>query len=310
MRRKRRIHIDWPGAWIFYRREVIRQLLHKDVFLWAQAIAFKVLITIVPVVLLILLLVFNRSSTFDAFANLTREFLPSYRTDQLIEYVLEFRSIAGRLTLFAGLGLGITAITLMTTLRTVLANVFVEAWHARRGILEGYVFDLLMSICVGSFLIATISVSAFIQSFHISTSDFMQFFGIENTWVRDGWRSLVQIAGYLIPVVLSTTMFYLLYWVTPMPRPPAKSVLIGAVVAGILWEIAKYLFTLYAVRLGGDGLLSILGDTFGLILGFVLWAYYSGLVLITGALVVVLHEKRRRFVLERISRRNEILKRI
>ncbi|NND71234.1 MAG: YihY/virulence factor BrkB family protein [Rhodothermales bacterium] len=301
---------ELPGAWNFYRREVIRHLLHKDVFLWAQAIAFKVLVTVVPVALLIILLIFNRSDTFDAFTNLTREFLPSYRTDQLINYVSEFRSIAGRLTIFAGIGLAFTSMTLMTTLRTVLANVFVEEWHGRRSILEGYFFDFLMSVCIGSFLVATISVSAFIQSFHISTSDFMQFFGIENAWVQDSWRTLVRIAGYLIPVILSTAMFYILYWVTPMPRPPAKSVLLGAVVAGILWEVAKYLFTLYAVRLGGTGLLSLLGDTVGLILGFVLWAYYSGLVLIAGALVVVLHEKRRRFILERISRRNEILKRI
>ncbi len=305
-----RLSLNIGETWKFYSRELVRQIAHKDIFLWAQAIAFKVLITIVPVVLLITILVLNRDRSYDIFTDLIREFVPSYRADQLLDLIGEFKNAAGTLTLVAGVGLAITAATLMTTLRTVLSNVFVEDWHNRRSILEGYVFDILMSVCVGSFLVATISVSAFIQTLQLSATDVFVFLGLDFSWVREGWRTVISVIGYFLPIILSTGMFFVLYSVTPIPRPPKRSVFIGAVVAAVLWEAAKHAFTIYATHIGGSGVLSFLGDTFGIIIGFVLWAYYSGIVLILGALIVVLHEKRRRYILERRSIRNEMLKRI
>lgn len=297
-------------AWKFYSRELARQVLRNDIFLWAQAIAFKVLVTIVPVVLLLTILILDRERSYSIFTDLIAEFVPSYRADQLLALINEFQNAAGTLTIVASIGLGFTAVTLMTTLRTVLSNVFDEDWHHRRSVFEGYVFDILMSICVGSILVATISVSAFLQTFQLSPTGVLSFLGIDFSWIASGWRQIISITGYFLPVILSYAMFYILYFVTPSPRPPKRSVVLGALVAAILWEIAKHAFTLYATHIGRAGVLSFLGDTFGIIIGFVLWAYYSGIVLIFGALIVVIHEKRRRLIRERRQIRNELLKRI
>lgn len=297
-------------AWKFYSRELYRQVLRKDIFLWAQAIAFKVLITIVPVVLLLTIIVLNRERSYNIFTDLIAEFVPSYRADQLLALINEFQDAAGTLTVLAAAGLGVTAVTLMTTLRTVLSNVFDEDWHHRRSILEGYVFDVLMSLCVGSILVATISVSAFLQTFQLSPTGVLSFLGLDFSWIASGWRQIISVTGYLLPIILSSAMFYILYLATPSPRPPRRSVLIGASIAALLWETAKHAFTLYATHIGRAGALSFLGDTFGIIIGFVLWAYYSGIVLILGALIVVLHEKRCRMIRERRLIRNEMLKRI
>jgi membrane protein len=89
----------------------------------------------------------------------------------------------------------------------------------------------------------------------------------------------------------------LLYFI-PKPHPPRRSVLIGALTTGVLWEAAKYGFTFYATRAGrfdygGEGSTPI-GDTFGIIIAFVFWVYYSGIVLLIGAVVALLHEKAHR----------------
>jgi membrane protein len=66
----------------------------------------------------------------------------------------------------------------------------------------------------------------------------------------------------------------------------------------VLWEAAKYAFTFYATRVGrfeyGGEDSTPIGDTFGVIIAFVFWVYYSGIVLLIGAVVALLHEKAHR----------------
>ena len=96
-------------------------------------------------------------------------------------------------------------------------------------------------------------------------------------------------------------MFFQLYYFIPNPHPPRRSALIGTSVAAISWELAKSLFTFYATNIGtferyrgaaaGSGI-AALGDTFGIIIALVVWVYYSGIVLIAGGIVVMVHERR------------------
>ena len=50
----------------------------------------------------------------------------------------------------------------------------------------------------------------------------------------------------------------------------------------------------HATKVGGFGGVGLAAGTFGLIIALVFWAYYSGIVLIVGALVTLLHEARYR----------------
>ena len=92
-------------------------------------------------------------------------------------------------------------------------------------------------------------------------------------------------------------MFFMLIYFTPIPNPPPRSGWTGAFVAAMLWEFAKVPFTMYVTRLGSfqDTWLSAFGSTFILILAFILWAYYSGLVLNIGAITTLLHERKHRY---------------
>jgi membrane protein len=114
-----------------------------------------------------------------------------------------------------------------------------------------------------------------------------------------------------VPFFLTTAMFFQLYYFVPIPHPRKRSALTGALTAGVLWEAAKQAFTYYATYVGhfdrygasssldavpGDGggvaATEVLGNTFGLIIAFVFWVYFSGIVLMLGAVVASLREHR------------------
>ena len=85
----------------------------------------------------------------------------------------------------------------------------------------------------------------------------------------------------------------------PRPRPRKRSALLGATLTAVLFEAAKNGFRFYAQHVGkfdrwaGDTEgLDGLGAVFGLILAFLFWVYLSGLVLIIGAVVTGLDERR------------------
>jgi membrane protein len=64
------------------------------------------------------------------------------------------------------------------------------------------------------------------------------------------------------------------------------------VLAAVLWESAKQAFTFYATYVGYGTGTEALGNTFGLIVAFVFWVYFSGIVLMIGAVVASLREHR------------------
>ncbi len=79
--------------------------------------------------------------------------------------------------------------------------------------------------------------------------------------------------------VSSVLIFFLIYWVLPNRKVPAMAVLPTAVVIGIAWEIAKYLYVLVLPRLDFE---AVYGP-FRVSVGIMMWAFLSGLLLLAGA---------------------------
>jgi YihY family inner membrane protein len=103
--------------------------------------------------------------------------------------------------------------------------------------------------------------------------------------------------------VMSILIFFLIYWILPHRKVPARAVLPTAVAVGLLWEGAKYLYVLVLPRLDLD---SVYGP-FRVSVGLMLWAFLSGLLLLAGAhfsatryaLAVARREKREQIAEER-----------
>jgi len=283
----------------YYVRGLAAELYERQVFLWAQAIAFKVLITIVPVIVLgtgLAASILKLERPFATIENLIRDFLPAYQSDQIVVFLSQLQSASGTLTLIGVAGLGMTAITLFTTLRTVLGNVFQEEWHESRSFLGGYAFDLRMTIQVGAFFFSSTVISIARRTLDSDAIVWMQSIGLDAAWFEQGWHSALDTFGWFLPFLLSVAMFFQLIWLIPVPKPPKRSALAGAVFTALLWEIGKIGFTAYAAGYANfeQSALAALGETFLFVIVIVFWAYFSGLILTMGAIVTLLHERKHR----------------
>lgn len=290
----------------FYGRGLLSELQAKPIFLYAQAIAFKVLITILPVILLatgVLGQVLQRERPFETVKSFLRDFLPAYQSDQIIEFLAKLQNAGDALTLIGAVALLLSAMTLFTTLRLALRSIFSEDWHRPRNVLTGYLFDLQMVAQVGLMFVLTLAITLTMQALNGWGGGLLDSVGLPSEWLTRGWKQTVSLVGLLVPLLLTSVMFFQLFWLTPRPRIPKRSAFFGAVFSAVLWELGKGAFTFYATnigrfdRYGGEGAedgIAVLGDTFGLILAFVLWAYFSGAVLMLGAVGALLHEKRMR----------------
>ncbi len=289
----------------YYGRSLVREIADKHLFLWAQAIAFKVLVTVVPIVVLTTGLVgrlLQRSDAFATVARFIRSFLPEAQSEQLIYFLEQLQGASGTVTLIGGIGLFLSAVSLFITLRVAVSNAFEHEWLEGRSILRSYLFDVRMVLQVGLLFVLTIGLSVVGQS--LDSVGLLGDLGLGYAWIESGWRQVLRVVTRFVPLLVTTAMFYQLYYFVPKPHPRKRSALTGAVVASVLWEAAKQAFAFYATYVGrfdrygsagGEGTfgpLDRLGNTFGLIIAFVVWVYFSGVVLILGAVIAALRENR------------------
>jgi membrane protein len=91
-------------------------------------------------------------------------------------------------------------------------------------------------------------------------------------------------------VTLSSVMFYFAYHYVPRRRPSVVASLIGAILAAMLWEFAKQLFGWYIRRFG---VYDQIYGPFGVLVAFVMFAYYTSIVFVFGAAYVASLDARR-----------------
>src|ERR1041385_6568149 len=93
----------------------------------------------------------------------------------------------------------------------------------------------------------------------------------------------VRLVGFVtmktFAILASIAIFFLVYWLLPNGKVPAKAVLPTAVIMGLLSEILKYSYILALPR---PNFQEIYGP-FALSVSMMFWAFLSGLLLLTGA---------------------------
>jgi len=94
---------------------------------------------------------------------------------------------------------------------------------------------------------------------------------------------LVRALGFLTAKVFATiasmVIFFLIYWLLPNGKVPARAVLPTAVIMGLLSEVLKYSYILALPRLNFQ---EVYGP-FWISVSMMFWAFLSGLLLLTGA---------------------------
>ena len=92
-------------------------------------------------------------------------------------------------------------------------------------------------------------------------------------------RLLRFLVMKIFAIAASIAIFFLIYWLLPNGKVPARAVLPAAVIMGLLSEILKYAYILALPRLNFQ---EVYGP-FSLSVSLMFWAFLSGLLLLTGA---------------------------
>ena len=294
---------------LYYLGGIWKRINEENIFIWAQAIAFKVLITLLPLIILatgILGLVLRQDNPFETVAGYVRSFLPGYQSDQIVGILFKLQQAGSTFTWVGAVGVIVTIITLFSTLRYIIGGAIGVQRHAQRGIMGGYLFDLRMAgQTIGLFLLS-FAVTFAVNYVTTQGSALIALWGLDFPALQWGSRVLLRTLTLAIPFLISLLMFVQLYYFVPQPMPPLKSAFVGAMTATTLFEVGKNAFTIYATYLGdfdryapklapsGTEAATSIGSFFGLLLALVFWIYLSGLVLVLGAIVVSLHERKNR----------------
>jgi membrane protein len=188
--------------------------------------------------------------------------------DVVQEHITGFVSNASKMSAVAITALFIFAMLLISAIDKCLNKLW-RVDEKRRVITSFSMYWMVLTlgpVLVGSSLV----LSSYILSM-VSLGDY-DLLGLTNVLVR------------ALPLVASTTAFFILYMVVPNKVIPAKFAIAGAVLAAVLFEVAKKSFAIYVTQL--PSYQAIYGALSSIPILF-LWVYLSWLVVLVGALFTV-----------------------
>jgi YihY family inner membrane protein len=148
-----------------------------------------------------------------------------------------------------------------------------DVWGVKKGrnYLHNQVVSLGLAFSVGVLAMLSVASTAAQNALLV-----WMFFGHTD---NVAYRFASQGAMGFFGGVAGISLFFLIYWVLPNRKIPARAVLPTAIVTGLLWMAAKWLYVLALPRLDFQ---SVYGP-FYISVGLMMWAFLSGLLLLAGA---------------------------
>lgn len=249
---------------------VYRHFYEERCFRVAAALSYTTLLAIVPLftVVVSILSVFpmfdNWSETLEE--QMFATFVPT-AGDVVRSYLDQFTEQAGRLTAVGLVALLVSSLLLLSTVE----DAFNDIWRIHRG--RSYFQRLMVYwsvITLGPILI-TISLSM--------SSTLLSITVFSREWIlADATRYLL---GYL-PILFELGAYLLFYMAIPNTRVRMRHALIGALVATVLFEMAKLGFGFYILNFRSYQLIYGALATIPI---FFVWIYLSWLVMLVGAVI-------------------------
>ncbi len=238
---------------------------HDDCFAKASSLSYVTILSVVPVVILIFAVFTSYSSTKDIFLNIVQHniihfFIPGEEIGSALgEYLNKFSANITKISSILGsLLLVIAAIDIVLIIEKSMNSI----WQVKKG-----------RTIIQNFLIywttLTIGPLFLVLSFYV-TSQVGQVFLFGKVF-----------SNIFFPLFVTWFGFFLAYIFIPRTKVSVKSASIGALVAGIFWELGKYGFGIYVSVIGTKTLGVIYGNLY-IIPIFIAWIYLSYAILLFG----------------------------
>ena len=145
----------------------------------------------------------------------------------------------------------------------------------RRPWAQRKLLDLAMAMAVGVFFLLSVGATAFLRTVRAFSSD-IAYLGDAAERAGFVWDA----ASFLVPLLVSFVAFLALYWTVPAGRTRPGEVWPGALVAALLFELAKGGFAIYVQNFGHY---DIVFGSLGAVASFLFGIYVSANVMLFGA---------------------------
>jgi YihY family inner membrane protein len=262
------VRADGLGAQIV---ALARYMVKTEVHTYAFSVAANVILSLFPFIVLLLTIcrqVFHSSSMQQVVGEMMTALLPSNQ-DFIMRNMLLLAHPHKSAQVYSVIMLLISSTGIFLPLEVALNSV----WGVRqnRSYLHNQLVSFGLAFALGVLAMASVALTAGQESI-LSLVFFGHTDNIVYAFLSGSMlRILAAIAGILI--------FFLIYWILPNRKIPARAVLPTAIVIGLLWEAAKYLYVLVLPRLNFQ---AVYGP-FYVSVGLMIWAFLSGLLVLAGA---------------------------
>jgi membrane protein len=261
-------------GWLGVLAGAARETLKPDSSITVAAIAYFSLLALFPIILLsISIASFNLGFLLDQQRIIKElEFIAPALGQLVGQNIDEIIQTRGPITGVAFVGLIWSASTIFYTLTHTLNKIWGNnrnrpIWK-RRGLAILFVLTL-----AGPTLILASFASSMIANLR--------------TWLPDQIIPIGNAISFAVAFLLDIALFFVIYILLPRGTSTWREILLGAIGAGLLWELAKKAF-LYFV----STYISISNLVYGsvaAIIAFLVWAYLSGLIFLFGAYLSVFY---------------------
>jgi len=248
----------------------LKYLLRTEVHTFAFSVAANAILAFFPFVLLLMnlaLRVFHSPAMYNVIKELLRDYVPSGQ-DFVIRNLNALVWARSRVQVFSLAILLVTSTGVFLPLEVALNRVW--RFPDNRSYLGNQLISLALAFACGILAMLSIAISAG----NIVLLHFL-------TFGHDFF--LVRVLGFLTEKVFATlasmAIFFLIYWLLPNGKVPAKTVMPAAVIMGVLAEVLKYSYFWALPRLNFQ---EVYGP-FALSASMMFWAFLLGLLMLTGA---------------------------
>jgi YihY family inner membrane protein len=242
----------------------LKYLGGTEVHTYAFSVAANAILSLFPAIILVLTLsrhVFHSSSMFEVVLKILWEYMPSNQ-----EFIVNNMRAAGRhhLTVLPIIMLFVSCTGIFLPLEVALNKVW--GINKNRSYLMNQAVSLGLALACGVLALGSITGMTLITGSVVG----------KDGWFWTHFVSLV-INIFMFPAMIG--VFFLIYWILPNGKVPARSVLPAAIVIGALFEVSRHIYKLLLPLLSFEESYG----PFSVSVTLIFWAYFSGMLLLGGA---------------------------
>jgi YihY family inner membrane protein len=251
-------------------RSTVRYMLRTEVHTFAFSVAANSILSIFPFLLLLMTLiryVLHSRVMYGIVENLLRDYVPTGQ-----EFVIRnLNALVGahhQAKVFSLAMLLITSTGIFLPLEVALNRVW--GFPINRSYLGNQLISLGLVFACGSLALLSVGLTA-------------SNVALLSTALHGYGAWYVQLVGFItmkiFSIMASIAIFFLVYWLLPNGKVPARGVLPAAVIMGLVSEALKYVYIFALPRLN---VAEVYGP-FAISVSLMFWAFLSGMLLLTGA---------------------------